>query len=201
MKMTAFLLLVSLGFFAAALTQPEFESLYWAGIAGLFGAALAFALDLLGSLRRRLSGKGSRRRPGARPLVVVDGSNVMYWKDNTPQIETIQAAVFELDRRGFEVGVIFDANAGYLLTDRYQHDQFFSRTLGLPQDRVMVVPKGTPADPFILTAARDMGARIVTNDRFRDWAQDFPEVRNEGFLIPGGYREEAFWFEGDAMPV
>jgi hypothetical protein len=125
----------------------------------------------------------------------------MYWKDNTPQIDTIRAVVFDLDRRGFEVGVIFDANAGYLLTDRYQHDQFFSLTLDLPQDRVMVVPKGTPADPFLLMAARDMGARIVTNDRFRDWAEAYPEVKKDGHLIPGGYAADGLWFELEAAPA
>lgn len=197
MIITALVLIISVACFAAALFLPGAADLYWAGLAGLIGAALAFVAHLLASLRR---GRLPDRR-GARPLVVVDGSNVMYWEDNTPKIETIRQAVQELGRRGFEVGVVFDANAGYLLTDRYQHDGFFSRTLDLPQDRVMVVPKGTPADPFILMAARDMGARIVTNDQFRDWVQEFPEVRNDGFLIPGGYTAQGFWFELEPEPV
>ena len=53
----------------------------------------------------------------------------------------------------------------------------------------MVVPKGTPADVAILTAARDHGARIVTNDRYRDWAGQHPEVLEPGLLIPGSYHK------------
>ena len=44
----------------------------------------------------------------------------------------------------------------------------FSKLLKMPESHIMVVPKETPADPYILQAARDYGARIVSNDRFRD---------------------------------
>jgi len=59
----------------------------------------------------------------------------------------------------------------------------------------MVVPKGAPADPAILSAAQDTGARVVSNDRFRDWSDDFPEVRAPGFLIRGGYRSGELWLD------
>lgn len=125
--------------------------------------------------------------------VVIDGSNVMYWDGETPRIETVQAVVAQLIKQGFTPGVMFDANAGYLLEDRYLHDGAFAKRLGLSQDRVMVVPKGVQADSYILKAARDMGAVIVTNDRFRDWAEEYPEVAGEGYLIKGGYRDGALW--------
>lgn len=120
--------------------------------------------------------------------MVVDGSNVMHWKDGTPDLASVRLVVDALTREGFAPGVIFDANAGYLLTGKYQHDRVLSQALGLPEERVMVVPKGTPADPAILTAARDMNARVVTNDRFRDWAGDFPEIRTAGHLIRGSVK-------------
>jgi hypothetical protein len=77
---------------------------------------------------------------------------------------------------------------------RYRHHGDFARLLGLPETHVMVVPKGTPADPMILQAARDLGARIVTNDRFRDWVDDFPEIATPGHLISGGYRADGVYF-------
>ncbi len=52
----------------------------------------------------------------------------------------------------------------------------------------MVVAKGSPADPAIPTVARDLDARVVSNDHFRDWVGDFPEIGNKGFLIRGGFR-------------
>ncbi|MCE6960606.1 hypothetical protein LAZ40_16395 [Cereibacter sphaeroides] len=134
----------------------------------------------------------------ARPKwIVVDGSNVMYWKDNTPRVETVRDVVRHLEDLGFTPGVIFDANAGYLLDGKYQHDDALGRQLGLPPDRVMVVDKGTPADPMIITAARDLEARVVTNDRYRDWADLHHEVRRQGFLIRGGYRAGRIWLDLD----
>jgi hypothetical protein len=91
--------------------------------------------------------------------------------------------------------VVFDANAGHKLTGRYKHDHALGKLLGLPEARVMVVDKGTPADPTILAAARDLGARVVTNDRYRDWAETHPEVASAGHLIRGGYRDGHLWLD------
>ncbi|GGD34884.1 hypothetical protein [Sinisalibacter lacisalsi] len=119
----------------------------------------------------------------------------MHWRNETPDLDTVRAVLAHVASLGMTPGVVFDANAGYLLFGRHHNDRAFSARLGLPLDRVMVVPKGTPADPFILTAARDLGARIVTNDRFRDWAGDFPEVQTPGYLLRGGFREGRPWLE------
>lgn len=125
--------------------------------------------------------------------VILDGSNVMYWRNNTPDIRTVREVVEYLTEKGFTPSVMFDANAGYLLSDKFRNDTSLSIDLNLPADRVMVVPKGTPADPHILNAARNMGARVVSNDKFRDWAEEFPEVKTPGFLIDGQIRNEALW--------
>lgn len=59
----------------------------------------------------------------------------------------------------------------------------------------MIVPRGEPADPTLLAAARDHGVRIVTNDKFRDWADSFPEIATAGTLIRGGYRGGQLWLD------
>lgn len=151
---------------------------------------LALAFVLLPRMFR--SGK-SRRHAATEAIppenaVIIDGSNVMHWKDGTPDLATVRLVVDQPTVKGFTPGVVFDANAGYLLTGKYQHDGSLSRDLGLHEDKVMVVAKGTPADPAILTAARDMKARVVTNDRFRDWTGDFPEIRTPGHLISGSIK-------------
>jgi hypothetical protein len=127
--------------------------------------------------------------------LVIDGSNVLHWKDDKPNLETLRQVVGHLTQKGYTPGVMFDANAGYLISNRYQHDKAFGRLLGLPEDRIMVVPKGSPADPAILQAARDLGARIVSNDRYRDWVGQFPEVQTPGHLIRGGYRNDELWLD------
>ncbi|MBF9034460.1 hypothetical protein HKCCE2091_09425 [Rhodobacterales bacterium HKCCE2091] len=157
-------------------------------LAWLPAAALAAWLVLAFLVLRR---RGRSRPADAPRPVVVDGSNVMHWDDGTPDLAPVRAVVERLTAAGYAPGVMFDANAGYLLRGRYLRDRDFAGLLGLPRDRVMVVPKGTQADSYILTAARDMGAVIVTNDRFRDWAEQFPEVRDRGHLIRGGFRDGA----------
>jgi hypothetical protein len=42
---------------------------------------------------------------------------------------------------------------------------------------VRQAPAGTDADYFILSFARELGADIVSNDRFRDRLKQFPEAR------------------------
>ena len=195
MKTISLFLVIAAGCFAAATSAPDLERLYPMAVAFALAAVILFPARLAGVFDKASASRSIPER------VVIDGSNVMYWKDNTPRIETVREVVEHLSRRGLKTGVVFDANAGYLLTDKYRHDEFFSYMLGLPEDWVMVVPKGTPADPFILKAARDMGARIVTNDRFRDWAADYPEVKTDGHLIPGGYTDAGLWFKLETEPA
>lgn len=154
-------------------------------VLAIAGACLA-ALLLLLLLRRR--------RKHGRP-VVIDGSNVMHWNGDRASLATVREVIARLQALGYAPGIIFDANAGYKLADRYLDDRHFAKLLKLPANRVLVVPKGQPADPTILAAARDMGGKVVTNDRFRDWAEDFPEVREKGYLMRGGYRDGALWID------
>lgn len=139
----------------------------------------------------------ARVRPAVetRPSVIVDGSNVMHWRDNTPQVQTLREVILALEQAGLSPGVVFDANAGYKLVGRYLHDRALGAMLGLPAARVMIVARGEPADPTILTAARDHGVRIVTNDRFRDWADSFPDIATAETLIRGGYRGGQLWLD------
>lgn len=154
-------------------------------------------------LQPRRSTQPFRSGAPARPQfeILVDGSNVMHWKDETPQITTVQAVVAELKARGFTTGVFFDANAGYKLVGSYMNERDFSMLLTLRTDQVFVVPKGTQADPYLLSAARELNARIVTRDRFRDWVEAHPEVAEPGFLIRGGYRDSGELWLDDASPA
>ena len=162
------------------------------GDTALFLWALAILLVLvflvLWTRRRARAGRGDDEA-----WILVDGSNVMHWQDNVPTLAPVHAVVQELRRLGYVPGVVFDANAGWKLQGRYLHDGDFARLLGLERRQVLVVAKGTPADPFLLQTAAEFEARIVTNDRFRDWADAHPKVREPGFLIRGGMRDGKAW--------
>ena len=140
----------------------------------------------------------SRRKAPRRAddWILVDGSNVMHWQDGQPQIAAVALTVRKLESLGYEPGVVFDANAGWKLLNRYLHDGDFAAMLGLERRQVLVVPKGTQADPFLLEKAREFAAKIVTNDRYRDWAEAYPEVLEPGFLIRGGARSGEVWLKG-----
>lgn len=125
--------------------------------------------------------------------VVIDGSNVMHWHKGKPKIETVRQVVRELRNQGFSPGVVFDANAGHVLTGEYRDENYFRRVLGLERDCIMVVEKGTPADPVILQAAQKCQGRVVSNDRFRDWVKDHPELEEDGYVIRGGFRSGKLW--------
>lgn len=143
------------------------------------------ALVLARTVRKQSA--AARQIQRAKPIII-DGSNVMHWDGGEPRIEVVKSVVNHLKEKGFSPGIVFDANAGYLLTGKYQHDGSLSRNLGLPEKNVMVVPKGTSADPTILEIARDMDARVVSNDRFRDWVGQYPEIRRKGFVIRGRFK-------------
>lgn len=185
----AVLFFTSLAGVVAALALPG-----WSDFLMIAGPAALASLYLL---LRALS-----QRPGTTPnWVILDASNVMHWRGETPNLDTVREVLAQVASLGMTPGVVFDANAGYLLFGRHHNDRAFSQRLGLPLDRVLVVPRGTPADPFILTAARDLGARIVTNDRYRDWAAEYPDVATPGYLIKGGYRQGRLWLDLAPAPA
>lgn len=151
-----------------------------------------FALVLLGVLLLLLR---RRREAARRPHAVVDGSNVMHWCDNTPQLAPVQQVLRLLDQNGYHAGVIFDANAGYKLFGRHANDTHLGERLGIGKDRVMVVPKGVQADPYLLTYARDSGAIVISNDLFRDRIAEFPQLGEGDRLVSGGWRDGKVWLD------
>lgn len=130
--------------------------------------------------------------------ILIDGSNVIYWLDNTPQLAPLLQVVQDLQKRGLKPGVVFDANVGYKLSGKFMGERDLSRLLPLPRDQILVVPKGSQADPFLLETARDLNARIVTNDRYRDWSDTYPDVVQAERLIRGDMRNGRLWLNGMA---
>lgn len=211
MIVPAFLFLMSLAGIGVALTMPGLSDFVLVAAPCALASAfllLRAGLPPIATGRRRKT--PSRERPKresesrhrawrnrvfTRKYIIIDGSNVMHWKEGAPQIDTVRDVVQHLKSHGFSPGVVFDANAGHILTGKYQHHGAMGKLLGLSEDRIMVVHKGTPADVTILAAAKDLGARIVTNDRYRDWADTHPEIGEPGHLIKGGYREGQLWLD------
>lgn len=118
-------------------------------------------------------------------FVILDGSNVMYWHNRTPKLKTVRLAVDEAIAKGYVPVVWFDANVGYLVSDSYMGPGRLANELGLSAKQVLVSPRGTPADPLILQMAKFDNIRIITNDRYRDWEDDFEILRQQDLLVRG----------------
>ncbi|MCK8465545.1 hypothetical protein MUY35_16920 [Aliiroseovarius sp. S1339] len=170
-----------------ALLQPA-----WSDIIVITLPCALASLLLLVRFFQKLDPKQKSRKPKSlsKPAkqqpdkpAVIDGSNVMHWKEGEPSFDPLHDVISKLKWLGFTPGVMFDANAGYLLEGRYLDDAAMAARLLLPENAVVVVEKGRPADPVILAAATNIGAIVVTNDRYRDWMADFPEVRKPDFLV------------------
>ncbi|MBP0482096.1 NYN domain-containing protein [Sagittula salina] len=177
---------ISLAVLGAGLLVPGLDDLLLLGVPCVIASLLI--------LLTRLSSSGSSLIFKKR-WIILDGSNIMHWKGNGADIATVQDAIQKLSEQGYTPGVVFDANVGYKLRNRYQGEAELAKLLDLPVARVMVVSKGTPADQVILAAARDHNAQVVTNDRFRDWSHQHPEVKDEGHLVRGGYRAGRLWLD------
>jgi hypothetical protein len=137
----------------------------------------------------RAIGRGLRRLLERRgPVIVVDGSNVMHWQDDVPRIEALERVLADLAAKGFVPHVFFDANVGYKLVGRHVDPGDLARALALPRSQVFVAPSRTPADPLLIAHAIRVRARVVSNDRFRDWRDEFPALGDKGFLVPGRLR-------------
>src|SRR5438270_13489674 len=71
---------------------------------------------------------------------------------------------------GFEPVVVVDAALRHQIDDRAGYEQLVDNGV------VRQAPAGTDADYFILSFARELDARIVSNDRFRERLAAFPRV-------------------------
>jgi hypothetical protein len=102
-------------------------------------------------------------------VVVVDGSNVAYAEEGEgPKLASIQAVCAKLEEEGLRPLVLVDARLRHTIDDPDGYEEM------VEAGQIRQAPAGTDADFFILSFARELDARIVSNDRFRDRASGFP---------------------------
>lgn len=145
--------------------------LYW--VMAIIAAVAAITLASL-YRRRRTKPKRIRKSTNAKPngrRIVIDGTNVMYWDDDTPLLDTLRTVVDYLAQREITPIVFLDASSRHHLKDTSLTERGFARALGIPRQQVMVCPAGTEADIFILKFAKREGLPILSNDRFGDRAK------------------------------
>ena len=107
------------------------------------------------------------------PRVLVDASNVAHSTEGgEARLRNIALVEEKLREAGLEPVIVADAALRHQIDDKAAYERL------IDDGRVHQAPAGTDADYFILSFAREMDARILTNDRFRDRAKDFPRERH-----------------------
>jgi hypothetical protein len=104
-------------------------------------------------------------------IVIVDGSNVAHSTEGgSARLENIILMRDKLVEKGLEPVLVVDAALRHQIDDTPGYEQMVEK------GEVKQAPAGTDADYFILSFARELGARIVSNDRFRDRMPEFKDV-------------------------
>jgi hypothetical protein len=105
--------------------------------------------------------------------VIVDGSNVAHSSEgDKAQLDNIRVVRDKLRDDGYEPIVVADAALRHQIDDEPGFETM------VETGEIKQAPAGTDADFFILSFARELDANIVSNDRFKDRQQSFPEVRD-----------------------
>lgn len=107
-------------------------------------------------------------------VVVIDGANVAYEERSAggkPRLSNLLKVRRELEERGLEAVILVDASLKYDIDDQEQLETL------IRSQQVRQVPAGTDADYFIIQFADQLDAVIVTNDRYKDYAEQYPWVQ------------------------
>lgn len=115
--------------------------------------------------------------------MLVDASNVAHSTEGAaPRLGNILAVRDRLFEDGLEPVVVADAALRHQIDDKPGYERL------VDQGVVRQAPAGTDADYFILSFARELDARIVSNDRFRDRLAAFPDASDRliRYMVVGG---------------
>lgn len=106
-------------------------------------------------------------------VAIVDGSNVAHSTEGgQPRLGNIRLLCDKLGEEGYQPIVVVDAALRHSIDLEDEYEQM------VEDGKIKQAPAGTDADYFILSFARELEAAVVSNDRFRDRTEAFPEVKD-----------------------
>ena len=116
---------------------------------------------------------------------MVDASNVAHFgraKDGKPRLDYIIKSAKALKELGYDPVLIADASLRHEIDFKEDFNQLLSK------DEIKQVPSGTTADHFILKIAEDEDAKILSNDVFREYNDEFQDISSR--RIPYSFKED-----------
>lgn len=119
--------------------------------------------------------------------LLIDALNVAYWCGTPPSLRLPLALLRGALDAGHDAQLVFDASAPYRLPD---DAPCYAALLALTA-YVTEVPSGRTADVTLLKRARDSGASIISNDRYRDHRRRFRRLIDDpARLLSGSVRDD-----------
>jgi hypothetical protein len=109
----------------------------------------------------------------AERIALIDGSNVAHEGEGGARLENIRLLCEKMEGEGYQPVVVVDASLRHQIDDEKGYEAL------VQSGRIRQAPAGTDADYFILSFARELGASVVSNDRFKERQKEFPEVRDQ----------------------
>jgi hypothetical protein len=115
---------------------------------------------------------GAKQQENGEKTAIVDGSNVAHAVEGgDAQLANIRLMCEKLEGEGYQPIVVVDAALRHKIDDSDTYEAM------VDDGRIRQAPAGTDADYFILSFARELDASIVSNDRFKDRIDAFPDAR------------------------
>lgn len=108
--------------------------------------------------------------------VIIDASNLAHYgreKNSKPKLKNILSAVNALERNGHDFVIIADAPLRHEIDDKKNFNTL------LDEEAIEEVPSGTDADHFILNLAEEENAKILSNDLFREFFDEFKDINSK----------------------
>jgi len=117
--------------------------------------------------------------------VIIDASNVAHHgkgKEGDPRLDTILKSIKALKTLGYEPYTIADASLRHEIDKKEEFNKL------LEEEKIVQVPSGTTADHFILKIAEEEDAKILSNDIFREYNDEFKDIasRRIPYTVKGG---------------
>jgi len=109
----------------------------------------------------------------SRTTAIIDGSNVAHSTEgDSARLDNLRLMREKLIEEGYEPVIVVDAALRHQIDDKATFEQM------VEDGEIRQAPAGTDADYFILSFARELDGVVVSNDRFKDRLQAFPEARD-----------------------
>jgi len=117
--------------------------------------------------------------------VIIDASNVAHFgkeDGSCPKLANILSAVKYLENQGDDFVIMADASLKHEIDDKEKYLHL------IDEEAIEEVPAGNNADHFILELAEEENAKILSNDLFREFNDEFKDIQSR--RLPFSFDDE-----------